>query len=216
MLLSVNWYISMSIEGEDGSGRRRRETASAVLRPVRPVDARTGPRRAPHRRRRSRRRCATRSSASRWRPARRCGIACCRERFGVSRTPVREALIRLAEEGLVDIFPQSGTFVSRIPSAAIPEAVLVRQALEGVTVEAAARAPERPISRRSTMCWRCSARSRPSGDTRGFHADRRGLPRDAGGARRPSGDLAPAAARQDADRPRPSPYPAGARPDAIR
>lgn len=61
------------------------------------------------------------------------------ERFGVSRTPVREALIRLSEEGLVDIFPQSGTFVSRIPVAAIPEAVLVRQALEGVTVEAAAR-----------------------------------------------------------------------------
>lgn len=61
------------------------------------------------------------------------------ERFGTSRTPVREALIRLGEEGLVDIVPQSGTFVSRIPVDAIPEAVLVRQALEGVTVEAAAR-----------------------------------------------------------------------------
>jgi DNA-binding GntR family transcriptional regulator len=61
------------------------------------------------------------------------------ERFGVSRTPVREALIRLSEEGLVDIRPQSGTFVSRIPVDAIPEAVLVRQALEGVTVEGAAK-----------------------------------------------------------------------------
>ena len=45
------------------------------------------------------------------------------ERFGTSRTPVREALIRLGEEGLVEILPQSGTFVSRIPVAAIPEAV---------------------------------------------------------------------------------------------
>ena len=41
------------------------------------------------------------------------------ERFGVSRTPVREALLRLADEGLVDIFPQSGSFVSRIPVAAV-------------------------------------------------------------------------------------------------
>ncbi len=60
------------------------------------------------------------------------------ERFGVSRTPVREALIRLSEIGLVDVKPQSGTFVSRVPVGAIPEAVLIRKALEGVTVEKAA------------------------------------------------------------------------------
>ena len=60
------------------------------------------------------------------------------EEFGVSRTPVREAIIRLAEAGLVDIFPQSGTFVSRVPVNAIPEAVMIRKALEGSTVEAAA------------------------------------------------------------------------------
>ena len=59
-------------------------------------------------------------------------------RFGVSRTPLREALIRLAEEGLVDIRPQSGTSVSRIPLHAIPEAVVVRQALEEATVGLAA------------------------------------------------------------------------------
>jgi DNA-binding GntR family transcriptional regulator len=58
-------------------------------------------------------------------------------RFGVSRTPLREALIRLAEIGLVDVFPQSGTFVSRIAVAAIPEAVAIRQALERATVERA-------------------------------------------------------------------------------
>ncbi|WAJ29125.1 GntR family transcriptional regulator [Antarcticirhabdus aurantiaca] len=60
------------------------------------------------------------------------------ERFGVSRTPVREALIRLAEIGLVDVRPQAGTFVSRVPVNAIPEAVLIRKALEGITVEKAA------------------------------------------------------------------------------
>lgn len=56
-------------------------------------------------------------------------------RFGVSRTPVREALIKLREEGLVEIFPQAGTFVSRIPVEAIPEAVFIRQALECATAE---------------------------------------------------------------------------------
>ncbi|HWT60681.1 MAG TPA: GntR family transcriptional regulator [Rhizobium sp.] len=60
------------------------------------------------------------------------------EDFGVSRTPVREALLRLSESGLVDIYPQSGTVVSRVPVSAIPEAVVVRKALEGTTVETAA------------------------------------------------------------------------------
>lgn len=69
-------------------------------------------------------------------------------RFGVSRTPLREALIRLAEEGFVEIRPQAGTAVARIPLASIPEAVVVRQALEGSTVElAAARAGEAGAAR---------------------------------------------------------------------
>ena len=34
--------------------------------------------------------------------------------YGLSRTPVREAILKLADEGLVDIFPQSGIFVSRV------------------------------------------------------------------------------------------------------
>ncbi|WP_247886902.1 GntR family transcriptional regulator [Azospirillum sp. SYSU D00513] len=60
------------------------------------------------------------------------------ENFGVSRTPVREALLRLADDGLIEIFPQSGTFVARIPMDALPEAVVIRTALEGAAVRNAA------------------------------------------------------------------------------
>lgn len=50
--------------------------------------------------------------------------------FGVSRTPVREALQRLADEGLVDIFPHSGTYVSRISFTVAEEGFVIRRALE--------------------------------------------------------------------------------------
>lgn len=91
------------------------------------------------------------------------------ERFGISRTPVREAIIRLAEAGLVDIFPQSGTFVSRIPVGAIPEAVMIRKALEGATVEAAAEtaAPD-GVARLDAIIARQKALA-GLGDTNGFH-----------------------------------------------
>ena len=55
------------------------------------------------------------------------------EQFGVSRTPVREAILKLSDEGLVEIFPQSGINVSRIPIAALPEAIVIRRALEETT-----------------------------------------------------------------------------------
>ncbi len=63
--------------------------------------------------------------------------------YGVSRTPVREAVLRLADEALVDIFPQSGTFVARIPLALLPEAILVRKALEQLTARLAAQSASR-------------------------------------------------------------------------
>jgi len=55
---------------------------------------------------------------------------------GVSRTPVRETLRRLREEGLVDVLPNLGSFVARISRARQEEAVALRLLLES---EAAAR-----------------------------------------------------------------------------
>lgn len=59
------------------------------------------------------------------------------EERGVSRTPVREAVLRLAEEQLVEVVPKSGTFVARIPLSALPQAQIARRALENATVCAA-------------------------------------------------------------------------------
>jgi DNA-binding GntR family transcriptional regulator len=50
--------------------------------------------------------------------------------LGVSRTPVREGLILLAEEGLVQVFPQVGSFVSRVDIRRVADAQFVREAVE--------------------------------------------------------------------------------------
>ncbi len=50
--------------------------------------------------------------------------------YGVSRAPVSEAIARLAEEGLVDVFPQSGSFVSPIRPEDVRESLLIRTGLE--------------------------------------------------------------------------------------
>jgi DNA-binding GntR family transcriptional regulator len=49
---------------------------------------------------------------------------------GVSRAPVSEAIARLASEGLIDVFPQSGSFVSPIRPADVRESILIRTGLE--------------------------------------------------------------------------------------
>ncbi|KGA25119.1 GntR family transcriptional regulator [Pectobacterium brasiliense] len=51
-------------------------------------------------------------------------------RFDVSRQPVREAFIKLAEAGLVQILPQRGTFVMKISEQRVADARFIRQALE--------------------------------------------------------------------------------------
>jgi GntR family transcriptional regulator, rspAB operon transcriptional repressor len=54
--------------------------------------------------------------------------------FGISRTPVREAMIKLAEEGLVEIFPQYGSFVAPIKLRDVFDSQFVREALECAAV----------------------------------------------------------------------------------
>jgi DNA-binding GntR family transcriptional regulator len=59
------------------------------------------------------------------------------ERFDVSRTPVREALRRLAALGLVSFEPNRGVRVRSISAAELREAYLVRAELEALATEVA-------------------------------------------------------------------------------
>ncbi len=52
------------------------------------------------------------------------------DEFGVSQTPVRDALQHLEREGLVEIYPQSSTLVSRIDMAAARQAHFLRRSIE--------------------------------------------------------------------------------------
>ena len=61
------------------------------------------------------------------------------ERFGVSRTPVREALRRLAALGLVSFEPNRGVRVRTLTHHDLREAFLVRAELEALVTELAAR-----------------------------------------------------------------------------
>lgn len=59
--------------------------------------------------------------------------------FGLSRTPVREALKQLETDGLVEVVPQQGTFVSEIRRDMVVDAQYARSALECALAADAAR-----------------------------------------------------------------------------
>lgn len=57
------------------------------------------------------------------------------EALGVSRSPVADAVARLATEGLVDVVPQAGTFVARFSMEEIREGAFLREAIEVAAIE---------------------------------------------------------------------------------
>ena len=57
--------------------------------------------------------------------------------FGVSRTPVREALTRLASEDLVEITPRSGIYVKKLTKKDVEEIYKIRKVLEGLAAREA-------------------------------------------------------------------------------
>lgn len=67
--------------------------------------------------------------------------------LNVSRQPVREAFIKLAEAGLIEVRPQRGTFVLLISRREVESARFVREAVEVAFVrKVAAEAPARTVA----------------------------------------------------------------------
>ncbi len=57
--------------------------------------------------------------------------------LGVSRTPVREAIIDLAKAGIIETLPQRGSYVALIDSKMVDESRFLRQVLDSAVIEVA-------------------------------------------------------------------------------
>ena len=62
--------------------------------------------------------------------------------YDVSRQPVREAFIKLADQGLLEVRPQRGTIVTRIGYFAVLDARFLREAIEADIAKILAAAPD--------------------------------------------------------------------------
>jgi DNA-binding GntR family transcriptional regulator len=90
-------------------------------------------------------------------------------RFAVSRTPVRAAVQRLAEEGLIDVFPQQGSFVTAIRLSAMWDSHFVRRALEVAVIDEVSRVWSAERSAAARAAIRRQTSMIVAGDDEGFH-----------------------------------------------
>lgn len=67
--------------------------------------------------------------------------------YQVSRQPVREAFIKLADQGLVIVMPQRGTLVSKINFVTVLDSRFLREAIEADIVKILAQAPDPALIR---------------------------------------------------------------------
>lgn len=92
----------------------------------------------------------------------------CRQ-IGVSRTPVRAAIIRLVEDGLIEVFPQKGSFVAAIRLSAVRNNHFIRKALEIAVLRRASDFWTPEVAARSRQILTRQAAALADGDLDRFH-----------------------------------------------
>ncbi len=90
------------------------------------------------------------------------------QRLGVSRTPVREAFVRLAGEGLLAVRPQVGTTVAPIDVDAVADSQFLRETIESRTVALAAASATEADARELRRLLREQRRLVARGEREGF------------------------------------------------
>lgn len=90
------------------------------------------------------------------------------EQLKISRTPVREAIMKLADEGLLTVYQRSRTIVSPIRLADVYEGQLVREALELALVRRAASRFNSEFDRRFATIMRRQQQCAEWNDHNGF------------------------------------------------
>jgi DNA-binding GntR family transcriptional regulator len=95
--------------------------------------------------------------------------------LGVSATPVREALLLLERDGLVEIIPRKGTFVSSVDLDGARDLFALRKILEGAAAEqAASRISDQDLAALEAFCRAPNDSGRPQltprlGSNASFH-----------------------------------------------
>ena len=91
------------------------------------------------------------------------------QQLGVSRSPVSDAVARLAAEGLVDVVPQAGTYVARFSMVEIREGAFLREAIELQAIELVAETitEDQLVQLRRNITVQAALLA--DGDTAGFH-----------------------------------------------
>lgn len=57
------------------------------------------------------------------------------KQFGASRSPIREALVQLEQEGLVTTIPKKGSLITTIDKSQLRQALFIRSSLESTNIE---------------------------------------------------------------------------------
>lgn len=93
------------------------------------------------------------------------------DQLGVSRSPVSEAIARLATEGLVEVVPQSGSRVTKFSLVEIQEAAFLREAVELAAVAKVAEERTDDQIAQLTRNVRLQGLCLEDGDEPGFYAE---------------------------------------------